>query len=275
MRVLFLAVSLTVALGNAPAGADDLPIFDAHMHYSHDAWTVVPPKEVVEILKKAGVKRAMVSSSNNEGTRMLQDVAPDIIVPELRPYRSRGLLSTWMRDPTVIPYVEELLSRRKYVAIGEFHIYGADADLPNMRRLVELAKQYGLFLHSHSDAEAVTRHFEQDPGARVLWAHSGFERPEKVREMLRRYPNLWCDLAFLTSHANNGKVAPAWREAFIEFPDRFVVGTDTFTPERWHYVIEHARWSRQWLADLPPDVARKIAYENGDRLFGNQTAGKR
>ena len=32
------------------------------------------------------------------------------------------------------------------------------------------------------------RHFQQDPSARVLWAHSGFERPEKVREMLRRYP---------------------------------------------------------------------------------------
>ena len=82
----------------------------------------------------------------------------------------------------------------------------------------------------------------------MLWAHSGFERPEKVREMLRRYPNLWCDLAFLTSHASNGKVAPGWREAFLEFPDRFVVGTDTFTPERWHYVVEHARWSRQWLS---------------------------
>ena len=52
-----------------------------------------------------------------------------------------------------------------------------------------------------------------------------------------------------------------------------MVGTDTFTPERWHYVVEHARWSRQWLSDLPPDVARKIAYENGDRLFGSQLGG--
>ena len=180
----------------------------------------------------------------------------------------RGEISTWAKDPTLIPYLEDLLSKRKYRAIGEFHIYGADADLPNVRRVVELAKQYGLYLHSHSDADAVTRHFQQDPTAKVLWAHSGFERPEKVREMLRRYPSLWCDLAFLTAHVSNGKVAPAWRELFIEFPDRFVLGSDTFTPERWHYVIENARWSRQWLSDLPPDVARKIAYENGDRLFG-------
>lgn len=267
MRLGIVCLLLVAAVGMARAD-QELPIFDAHMHYSHDAWTVVPPKEVVEILKKAGVKRAMVSSSNNEGTRMLQDVAPGVIVPELRPYRSRGELSTWAKDPTVLPFLEDMLARRKYVAIGEFHIYGADADLPNMRGVVQLAKKYGLFLHSHSDADAVQRHFQQDPGARVLWAHSGFERPEKVREMLRRYPTLYCDLAFLTSHASNGKVAPGWREAFLEFPDRFVVGTDTFTPERWHYVIEHARWSRAWLADLPSDVARKIAYENGDRLFG-------
>ena len=94
---------------------------------------------------------------------MLQDVAPGVIVPELRPYRSRGELSTWAKDPTVIPFLEDLLAKRKYVAIGEFHIYGADADLPNMRRVVELAKKYGLFLHSHSDADAVDRHFQQDP----------------------------------------------------------------------------------------------------------------
>src|SRR5262245_48365655 len=227
---LLAFVSLLAAAGTASAD-QELPIFDAHMHYSHDAWEVVPPKEVVEILKKAGVKRAMVSSSNNEGTKMLQDVAPSVIVPELRPYRSRGELSTWAKDPTVVPFLEDLLSKRKYVAIGEFHIYGNDADLPNMRRVVALAKQYGLFLHSHSDSAAVEWHFKQDPDARVLWSHSGFENPENVRAMLRKYKNLWCDLAFLTSHASNGKVNPAWRAAFLEFPDRFMVGTDSFTPE--------------------------------------------
>jgi Amidohydrolase len=268
MRLVLIALSLSVFAGTAARAEQELPIFDAHLHYSHDAWDVVPPKDVIGILRHAGIRRAMVSRSNNEGTRMLQDLAAELIVPELRPYRSRGEISTWAKDPSVVPFLEEMLAKRKYMAIGEFHIYGADADLPNVRKVVELARKYGVFLHSHSDADAVARHFQQDAGARVLWAHSGFERPERVREMLRRYGSLSCDLAFLTSHASSGKVAPGWREAFLEFPDRFVVGTDTFTPERWHYLIEHARWSREWLADLPPDVARKIAYENGDRLFG-------
>ncbi len=265
MRAVILSIAL---LACGAARAEDMPIFDAHLHYSHDAWERVPPKAFIDILKKAGIRRAMVSSSNNEGTRMLQDEAPDVIVPELRPYRSRGELGTWARDPTVIPFLEDLLAKRKYVAIGEFHIYGADADLPNMRRIVELAKQHRLFLHSHSDSAAVERHFQQDPTARVLWAHSGFERPESVRAMLRKYPGLWCDLAFLTSHATNGKVNAGWREAFLEFPDRFLVGTDSFTPERLHYIAEHARWSREWLADLPREVAEKIGYRNGERLFG-------
>src|SRR4051812_15302147 len=104
MRALFALLALFFTAGAASAD-QELPIFDAHMHYSHDAWSVVPPKEVVEILKKAGIKRAMISSSNNEGTKMLQDAAPSMIVPELRPYRSRGELSTWARDPTVIGFL--------------------------------------------------------------------------------------------------------------------------------------------------------------------------
>ncbi len=106
------------------------------------------------------------------------------------------------------------------------------------------------------------------PQARILWAHSGFAQPEQVREMLRRYPTLWCDLAFRNEHGAGGKVHPDWRAAFEEFPDRFMVGTDTFTPERWFYIVEHANWSRAWLADLPRDLAERIAWRNGEALFG-------
>jgi predicted TIM-barrel fold metal-dependent hydrolase len=131
--------------------------------------------------------------------------------------------------------------------------------------MVQLAKKYNLFLHAHSDVDAVERLFRQWPQARILWAHAGFERPERVAEMLRKHRNLWADLAFRTDHASD----PAWRQVFLQLPDRFVVGTDTFTPERWHYVPEHAEWSRRWLAGLPRDVAERIAWKNGESLFGS------
>jgi hypothetical protein len=251
------------------AQAQELPIFDAHVHYSHDAWEMLPPKDIIALLKKAGVKRALVSSSGDDGQQRLAAMAPDMILPSLRPYRSRGEISSWVRDDTVSKYLEERLKKHRYVAIGEFHLYGADADLPVPRHMVQLAKRHKLYLHAHSDVDAVERLFRQWPEARILWAHSGFDRPERVREMLRKHKNLWCDLAFRSDHASGGKVSPDWRAAFLEFPDRFMVGTDTFTPERWHYVVEHANWSRAWLSDLPRNVAERIAWKNGEELFGS------
>ena len=138
--------------------------------------------------------------------------------------------------------------------------------------MVVLAKQHRLVLHAHSDADAIERLFQQDPQARILWAHSGFDRPEPVRDMLRKHRNLWCDLAFRSDQGAAGKVPPEWRAVFTEFPDRFMVGTDTYTPERWHYIVEHAQWSRAWLADLPPALAERIAWRNGEALFAGWTA---
>ena len=261
------ACGFAVLAAGAQAPAGVLPIFDAHLHYSHDAWERLPPREAVALMRQAGLKRAMVSSSSDEGTQMLFEAAPDLVLPVLRPYRTRGEIGTWFRDPTVIAHMESRLKKYRYVALGEFHIFGADADSAVMRRVVQLAREYQLFLHSHSDADAIERQFAQDPAARILWAHSGFDTPEKVREMLRKHKNLWCDLAFRSDHASAGKVDPAWRAVFLEFPDRFMVGTDTFTPERWYYVGEHARWSREWLADLPLEVAERIAFRNGESLF--------
>ena len=245
------------------------PLFDAHMHYSHDAWESVPVQDVLAILRKAGVKRALVSSSGDDGQQRLYRAAPELIIPELRPYRSRSDVGTWFKDDSVISYLEKRLRKYRYAAIGEFHLYGADADLPVPRRMVELARKYNLFLHAHSDIDAVERLFKQWPQARILWAHAGFEPPGRVVEMLKKHANLWADLAFRTDHGSGGKVDAGWRAAFLQFPDRFMVGTDTYTPERWHYVGEHASWSRQWLADLPREVAEKIAWKNGEQVFGS------
>jgi hypothetical protein len=248
---------------------EKLPIFDAHLHYSHDAWDLVPVEQAVAILRKSGLKRALVSSSDDEGNQRLYRAAPDLVIPELRPYRKRGEIGTWFRDSSLIPYLEKQLSSYRYAAIGEYHIYGADVDLPVPRRMIELARQYNLFLHSHSDADAIERQFKQWPQARILWAHAGFDRPERVAEMLRKHRNLWCDLAFRTDFVSNNKVDSAWRAVFMELPERFMVGTDSYVPERWHYIPEHADWSRQWLADLPRGVAEKIAWKNGESLFGS------
>ncbi len=261
---LFLVATCVIA---SPAASDDLVVIDAHIHYSHDAWERFPPAEAIGLLRKAGLKRAFISSSSDEGTQKLYAVDPKLVVPVLRPYRKRGEIGTWMYDDSVVAMLERLLAKNHYAGIGEFHAFGDDIELPVLQRVIALAKQYQLFLHAHSDGEAVERIFQHDPDAIVLWAHSGFESPEQIRALLTKHSNLWADLAFRSEHAFDGTVDEDWRRLFVDFPNRFLLGTDTYTPERWYYVTEHADWSRDWLKSLPDDVARNIAYRNAELLL--------
>jgi len=265
-RVLAAAcAAASVGVAAQPA----MPLADMHLHYSHDAVATVPADDVIGLMRQAGLRRALVSSSDDTGTQKLLELAPDVVVPSLRPYRSRGEIGSWFRDPSVLDYLEQRLARHRYAAIGEFHLYGADADLPVPTAMVALARRHGLILHAHSDADAVRRLFRQWPEARILWAHAGFDSPENVRAMLREHPKLWADLAFRSDHASGERIDPAWREAFLEFPGRFMVGTDTFTPERLFYIPQHAAWARGWLATLPADVAERIAWRNAEGLLAD------
>jgi hypothetical protein len=264
--VFLLALTLLLNTTTTVYSAE-LPLFDAHIHYNHDVWQAIPPKEAIARLRQAGVLRALVSSSSDDGTQKLYAEAPDLIVPELRPYRKNGETGTWFRDESIITHVEERLKQYKYVALGEFHVNGANADLPVVRRLVQLAKQHGLLLHAHSDADAVERLFRQNPEARIVWAHAGYEQPARVRELLRRYQNLWAELSSRDDVAPSGKLTMEWREVLLEFPDRFMVGTDTFTPVRWNIIGSNGGSVRAWLAELPGEVAERIAYKNGESVL--------
>ena len=267
--ILLLAMSpwaMSVALDDSDD--DLLPIFDAHIHYSDDAREAFAADDAIRRLREAGIKRALVSSTSDVGTQKLYQADPDFVVPSLRTYRKRGTLQTWMHDETVIPYLKERLQNYRYAAIGELHIDGEEANLPVMREIVRLAKQHGLMLHVHSDAAAIRNIFKQDPEARILWAHAGFEFAETVRELLVQQDNLWADLSFRYDIFPNGTVMNEWKELLLDHSDRFLLGIDTYTPQRWLQVNEVMRWQRELLAELPDDTARKIAYQNGEQLFG-------
>lgn len=267
MRFLLATV---FSLMGSMVSAQDLPIFDAHLHYSHDAVLKVPPEQVAQILRDAGIRKALVSSSDDDGTQRLKAAAPDIVVPSLRPYRRRGETETWMHDPSVIDYLEDRLGRFEYEAIGEFHAFGGDIQTDVIQRMIELARERNLLLHHHGDREALDLIFQSWPDARVLWAHSGFYRPDEVADALATYPRLWADLAYRTDMAGASGVTDPWRDVFTAYPERFMVGSDTFAPERWYYVGPHAEYSRNWLSALPRDIALKIAYQNAEAMLATR-----
>lgn len=265
-----IVAALVVAgavLAAAPARAQ-LPIFDAHIHYSRPDWDAVPPERVLEILARANVKRALVSSTPDDGTLKLHQRAPRLVVPVLRPYRHRGDMTSWPRDPAVAAYVGDRLRTGVYRGIGEFHLSSADADAPTVRKLAELAAAQGLFLHAHVDDVTVEKMLTLYPKARILWAHAGMSAPaDTVGRLLDRYPQLWVELALRSDVAPGGTLDPAWRALFVRHADRFLVGTDTWVTSRWGELIEGMQAVQRWLAQLPREVAEKIAFRNGDRLF--------
>ena len=170
------------------------------------------------------------------------------------------------RDDTVVAYLEERLARSRYAAIGEFHVYGADADLPVPRRMVALARQHRLVLHAHSDADAIERLFRQDPEARILWAHSGFDRPEAVRDDAAQAPQpvVRPRLPQRPGRGRQGAGRVA-RRCSPSFPTASWSAPTPSRPSAGTTSSSTRSWSRAWLADLPPGAGRahRLAQRRG------------
>ncbi|MBI2368894.1 MAG: amidohydrolase family protein [Deltaproteobacteria bacterium] len=262
-----LGLSLLAGLLVRAGLAQELSIFDAHIHYSEPAWGPYPPEAVLRILDRAGVRRALVSSTPDDGTLRLHAQAPRRIVPVLRPYRSRDDMSGWTQDPAVLAYVESRLRLGVYRGIGEFHLSAGQAAAVVPRGLVALAARHRLFLHVHADDVAVEELIRLRPEVRVLWAHAGMSSPpETVGRLLDRYPTLQVELALRFDVASGGTLDPAWRALFLRYPERFLVGTDTWINAQWERLPEILDGFRVWLRQLPPEVAEQIAYRNAERL---------
>lgn len=273
MRRVLSALLAALALAAPAAAAEErLPIFDTHVHYSSGAWEPFPPARIMEILDAAGVVRALVSSTPDDGTLMLHEAAPARVVPILRPYRTRADMADWFRSDEVLAYLEERLARGVHRGVGEFHLMDpAHAETPQMRRLVALAAARGLVLEVHSGAAPIRALFAIEPGVKILWAHAGMsEPPETVGALLDAHASLWTEVSFRAGEIapGGGALDPAWRALLLRHADRFMIGTDTYVTPRWESYGELIAQHRTWLAQLPPETARAIAFDNAARLFG-------
>lgn len=263
-----LTVLLLAVPGSAPA-AGEFAVFDAHIHYNADARAALNVEAAMARLNRAGVSRALVSSTPNDGTLALHEKYPDRIVPTLRPYRSDADRGSWFRDPQTLPYIERELKRGIYRGIGEFHLYTGEADNPVIRALVALGVRHRLILHAHSDAGAIRELYRIDPAARILWAHAGMDAsPTEVGVLLDRHATLSVELSLRNNDiAPDGRLDPAWRDLLLRHADRFLIATDTWAPHRWEEIGAESERARRWLAQLPRPIADRIATGNAERLF--------
>ena len=270
IAALIAACLLTV--GSLRALADDrIEIFDAHLHYNWEPKPFYQLDEVLALFKKHRVTGILATSRPNSGTHALVGAKADglQVVPFIRPYRVRPDIQTWFKDPVIFDLVQEEFKRGYYRGIGEFHLSSADADSEWVRKTVDFAVANDLYLHAHADDVAIEILMRHNPKAQIIWAHTGFGLSgERVAVMLAKYPKLWGELSYRSGITEGGgKLTPEWRTLFERFPDRFLLGSDTWVPERWASYGEIMAGYRAWLAQLPPKAAAQIAHGNARALF--------
>lgn len=122
----------------------------------------------------------------------------------------------------------------------------------------------------------------------IIWAHAGSDpvgyfSPGLVREMLGRHPNLALSIRPTAGRPGSmvhpkGRINGDWIVVLRDFPDRFVLGSDSMVvasrytgpdaPRIFAPRSEMQRFGiRRLLSHLPADLARRIGYENAVRLY--------
>jgi hypothetical protein len=276
--------------GQAQAADYSGPLFDAHLHYNVEAQLPHPLPDVLDRMQRAGVRAVVANSRPNDGTQVLTEASAQTlaagvtVLPLVRLYRNRADYTSWFDDESIYQMVLTELARGTragpYRGIGEFHLYNsADAKGAVARKLMALADQRGLVVLAHVDDVAVDLLMEATPSAgkntRLIWAHTGIGgvAVPRVRAMLQRYPGLFGELSYrpgLTCTGAQGQVqlCPEWQALLQDFPNRFMLGSDTWINQRWQYYGAQMAEYRAWLGGLPAPVAYQVAWGNGARLFG-------
>jgi len=282
-----LAVALLCwACGAVQAEPYAGPLFDAHLHYNDEAWMSAHPlDDALGRLQRSGVRAIIANSRPNEGTKTLANArtqtqaAGVTVVPFVRLYRNRADYTGWFNDESIHQMVLAELAAGTaagpYRGIGEFHLYdSANADAPVARQLMRLAQERQLVVLAHVDDDAIERLMAHAPRARLVWAHSGIGGPSvaRVRELLLKHPTLMGELSYrpgLTDAA--GQLSAEWKALIVAFPDRFLLGSDTWINARWQGYEGLMADARRWLGDLDEPLATQVAWGNGARLFGLAT----
>ena len=265
------------------------PLFDAHLHYNEEAWDGKqgphPIADVLARMQRNGVRAIIANSRPNDGTHALaaspQTRAAGVtVVPFVRLYRNRADYTNWFRDESIYAMVQAELARGTgagpFRGIGEFHLYdSANADGPVARKLMLLAEDRQLAVLAHIDDEAVellmAHTASRGQRLRMIWAHTGIGGVPvaRVDQLMARYPLLVGELSYRPGlTCEGGKLCPEWRRLIQKYPDRFVIGSDTWINQRWSSYDQLMAGYRTWLGDLPAELPRKVAWANAAGLFG-------
>lgn len=137
-----------------------------------------------------------------------------------------------------------------------------------------------------ANAEPFRRLLQHNPRARIVWSHVGFEplltrTPQEVRAWLQAHPNLYMSFrlnrgAPMPGAALNpkGQLKPEWLALLQAFPERFMLGSDSFYDRTGVARGGGEPGSnaglkalRAFVDGLPPSLAQAVASGNAIKFY--------
>lgn len=225
---------------------------------------------------------------------------PQRIIPFLSTVRGGWLVP----ESAFVEYAEKQLKTGIFKGMGEFLLrhypiaggpkvtapeVNIRADSPYMEKMMRLGEKYKVPLLIHMETTpdtvaALERALQANPNTKLIWAHQNPVKmgggpfsprggdPNQIATLLDKYPNLYADIAigyeslFLRLQEDR-RLPEDWKKLYEKYNDRFVIGSDLPSYHAWTWGLFRANYMRTWLSQLSPDTARKLAYENIERIL--------
>jgi predicted TIM-barrel fold metal-dependent hydrolase len=233
-----------------PARSPDARIVDAHLHIAPGG-----APRLLALLERNTIERAVVAPLAQSTSYDQLDETNLELLAAARAHPARitplVMLSPLRPDP--------LGDLRRYLELGargvklmsghdDFWVASGKAPLDSepMRKVFAFCAQHRLpvlwHVNSHLHRAGLRRVLEDFPALVVVVPHLGgylTHMPRAVRGLLARYPGLHVDLAWgqqsmylRRSFEDLSDQHDAWRQVIVEFPERFLFGTDlVVTPD--------------------------------------------
>jgi len=269
-----------------------LPFADVHIHYNWDHAEIITAEEVIEKLKAANTQIAVVSSTPTSLALELRKKGGEWIIPIFSPYTHELGKRDWYLDKELVEKVEKGLAKKDYYGIGEIHFMAGlppKVSNPNFLSLMRLASQYKVPVLIHVDSgnerfflDICQTHSE----VKILFAHAGgVLTPSHIRRIIKTCNNVWIDFSARDPWRYGGltndkhQLLKGWRQLVLEFPHRFLIGTDPVwrvtrtqswdqADDGWDYYQQLFGFHQQWINALPDEVQNHLRWKNAIELFG-------
>ena len=282
--------------------AKTVPIADIHSHtYSRNGPSsadVVERMNANNVRWSGGVGDLRIDIANALGSRHIPAAGQREFAETFIRQGPTALIETenvYFRD--LFRDAHEMFSKGIIKGFGELHTNNDSSgpppfrrkiptDNPVIRKFYGIANEFGGFVQLHTQhnkefTEDILRLSADFPNTTTILSHClPLGQPEDLANLFGQRKNIMCELSANgdlhprlarvnrpgRAYTANG-LRPKWKELIENFPDRFMLGSDTCCGWDAYYAEAIAEIRTNLLPYLRPDVLEQVAYKNALRVF--------